>query len=147
MKNSVITICLIITVVFLGNCGGEKNLSKSQITKNVMDTLEKSLGGTVTVEGYPSSVGNSKGDYQEIVTFFPTVGAGSPENYKFYVIKEIGELEKPPRKPGEPYQRVGKYRITGTVTKRKLIEIDGLVFEALEESYVIEATSIELLSE
>ena len=132
-------------MVFFWNCGG--SLSKAQITENVMNTLEESVGKTVTVEGYPASVGRHQGDYQEVITFFPTVGMGSPEGQMFYVIKEIGKLEEPPMKSGAQYQKVGKYRMTGEVTKRDSIEIEGLAIDLLGEQFVIDATHIALLPE
>ena len=109
-----------------------------------MDTLEKSVGEITTVEGYPSFT-SSKGKYQEIIEFYPTVGIGSPENESFYVIVDIGELKEHPVEPGEKYQKVGKYRITGKVTKQREIVIEGLRYDTLEESFVIEVTNIDLL--
>jgi hypothetical protein len=99
----------------------------------MLDTLEKSVGGTVTLEAYCANF-LSTGTDQEISPFYAAVGIGSPEDTTFYVIADLDEIK-----------RGNKYRITGTVTKERVIDIDGLELDLLEEVFVIEATNIELL--
>ena len=134
MKKSIIfSICLVIMLSLFWNCGGESALSKSQITQNMLDTLEKSVGGTVTVEAYCGAF-TSKGDNQEIAAFYATVGIGSPEGTTFNLIADLDEIKT-----------THKYRITGIVSKEKVISIDGLTLNLGREEFVIEATDLELL--
>lgn len=133
MKSIVFSICLVIMLSLFWNCGGESALSKSQTTQNMLDTLEKSIGETVTVEAYCGAF-TSKGTDQEIVAFYATVGMGSPEGVTFHVIADLDEIKT-----------THKYRITGTVSKEKVISIDGLTLDVGKEEFVIEATDLELL--
>ena len=133
MKSIVFSICLVIMLSLFWNCGGESTLSKSQITQNMLDTLEESLDGTVTVEAYCGAFTN-KGTYQEIVAFHAAVGIGSPGENTFWVIADLDEIKT-----------THKYRITGTVSKEKEISIDGLTLDVGREEFVIEATDLELL--